>query len=247
MHAPSSQLERPEFWKDLRRNLPSQDTLWLVLGDLNTVAGPSEKQGGRPFNINLCMDYFEWVHFASLIDLGFTGAGYTWKTGKEEEENIKEGPNRALANPSWLQVYPKKQVLHLPRIFSDHYPLMVELRPKTHCQCSLPRGLAAWTSHPDFENFFRSIWDPEGSPITNVNRFMEKAKDWHKNVFGNINLKKKRTKARLDGIQKALAIKPNTIWRSWKKGLYFTIIIYLRLRKVYGLNEPGWIVGFTRI
>ena len=96
---------------------------------------------------------------------------------------------------------------------------MVGLWPRLHYQRSIPWGLAAWTSHLEFEKFFRSVWDPEGDPATNVKRFMEKAKDWHKNVFGNISLKKKRTKACLDGIQEALAIKPNHYLENLEKGL----------------------------
>jgi len=105
---------------------------------------------------------------------------------------------------------------------------MVELWPRAQSRQFPPRWLGAWTNHPKFESFLKYVCNPNGNVVNNVNQFMARAKDWHRAVFGNIGPKKRRTKARLDGIQKALSNKPNHYLENLEKDLilYYNYLIY---------------------
>jgi len=51
------------------------------------------------------------------------------KEKTEGAERIQERLDCVLANPSWLQIYPHTQVTHLPKLYSDHCPVLVDLLP----------------------------------------------------------------------------------------------------------------------
>ena len=117
--------------------------------------------------------------------------------------------DRALADPSWLQVYPHTQVLHLPRLYSEHSPILIATNPIAQARRCPFRGLIAWTSHPDLLRFFNRCWDVSGLLLNNISKFQEQAPIWHQKVFGDIIVKKKRIRAHLGGIQRTLEIGPS--------------------------------------
>lgn len=45
---------------------------------------------------------------------------------------ILERLDRFLANPAWLQFYPKATIHHLPRTYSDHCPLILNTNLSPH-------------------------------------------------------------------------------------------------------------------
>lgn len=63
----------------------------------------------------------------ALVDLGFSGNPYTWDNMRECMAAIRERFDRALVNPPWINEFPQTKVLHLPRIFSDHSPIVISI------------------------------------------------------------------------------------------------------------------------
>lgn len=63
----------------------------------------------------------------SLGDLGWNGYPYTWTNGRLGEHNIQERIDRFLANEEWRNSYPHSKVQHLPRIQSDHAPIIIRV------------------------------------------------------------------------------------------------------------------------
>lgn len=78
-----------------------------------------EKWGGRPFNIRKALPFLSRLHDCSLIDLGFLG-----------KDLIFQRLDKAFANENWLNFYPSCVVNNLPRIHSDHHPLLLNLTRK---------------------------------------------------------------------------------------------------------------------
>ncbi|XP_021841367.2 uncharacterized protein [Spinacia oleracea] len=127
IYAPSTSSKRHELWRELRNSLPPPSTPWLVLGDLNEVTNQTEKSGGRAFSGSQCADLHLLADAASLVDLGYHGNPYTWTNAHEGMDLIRERLDRALANPPWLNTFPNTQVLHLPKAYSDHCPVLVSV------------------------------------------------------------------------------------------------------------------------
>lgn len=90
----------------------------------------------------------------ALVDVGFQGSPYTWTNAIDGIDLIKERLDRALANPSKLNTYPNTQVLHLPRTYSDHCPLLISLFNDKLPSPFPFRCKEAWLSHDMFKDFF---------------------------------------------------------------------------------------------
>lgn len=59
------------------------------------------------------------------IDLGFVGTKFTWEN--RQTMLIKEQLDRAVANFSWVNLFPGAVVNHLPKERLDHTPIIVKL------------------------------------------------------------------------------------------------------------------------
>lgn len=101
-----------------------------------------------------CADLNVLADAAFLVDLGFQGNPFTKINAREGMGIILD---KALANPSWLNTYPNTQVLHLPKTYSDHCPLLINVfsdklfGPFPFCCKEL------WLSHPNFHELFVGI------------------------------------------------------------------------------------------
>ncbi|XP_021855317.1 uncharacterized protein [Spinacia oleracea] len=206
MHAPSSAAQRHHVWNTMQSNLPPPSTSWLMVGDLNEVTSQSEKSGGRNFRPSQCRDFTNFTDEAGLVDLGYSGNPFTWDNMRDGVVCIKERLDRALANPTWLHNFPQTQVMHLPRIYSDHSPIVVSII-NNYVAGNYPfRCKEVWLEHPNFKDFFIHNWDPPTHNFMEGRKsFLLNIKSWNLNIFGNIGKIKNRLLARLDGIQMALA------------------------------------------
>ncbi|KAL6141777.1 hypothetical protein ACLB2K_060064 [Fragaria x ananassa] len=93
---------------------------WIVVGDFNEILHEDEKEGGLARNPNQILRFQGALDDAELFDLGFRGAPFTCKRG-----DVRCQLDRAVATPSWLDVFPASRVLHLPPIHGDHVPLLI--------------------------------------------------------------------------------------------------------------------------
>lgn len=102
-------------------------------------------------------------------------------------------------------------VHHLPQYKSDHRPLLVKFssqrRPNRHRRPF--RFEAAWLTHEHFDQFLRNTWDHYPDWVPRMQHFQQAVKDWNKNTFGNIFIRKREILRRLNGISRALARGPN--------------------------------------
>ena len=55
-----------------------------------------------------------------MVDMGFVGSRFTWKRGA-----VQERLDRFVCNEDWKDRVNMFQVSHLPRVQSDHNPLLL--------------------------------------------------------------------------------------------------------------------------
>ncbi|KAK1302387.1 hypothetical protein QJS10_CPB12g00586 [Acorus calamus] len=100
----------------------------------------------------------EWVDQEGLLDLPIANQAYTWS-------NMRATPSLARLDrificPEWEDLLPNVEVSGLPRITSDHIPLMMSSRMG-------PRGghlfrfESWWTERPDLEQVVRDSWEAQ--------------------------------------------------------------------------------------
>lgn len=184
MHAPSSAVQRHQVWNSLQCNLPPATASSLMVGDLNEVTSQNEKSGGRNFRPSQCRYFNNFRDEAGLVDLGYSGNPFTWENMREGVACIKEKLDRVLANPTWLQNFPQTQVLHLPRIYSDHSPIVVSIINRNVSGNYPFRYKEVLLEHPDFKQFFLKNWDPPThNYLEGRNRFITNIYSWNQNIL----------------------------------------------------------------
>lgn len=97
-----------------------------MAGDFNCIKSSQKKQGGRAFVDEVDLSEFqEFIEKNRLVDLGFVGPHSTWCNNRQGGASVWERIDRAFARVYWIQMHRRYQVLHLPRIVSDHRPMLV--------------------------------------------------------------------------------------------------------------------------
>ena len=135
----------------------------------------------------------------------------------------------------WNGLFPEASVQHLERAYSNHCPVLLRLNRGQ--VVNFPRPFLfqpMWLSHPDFPEVVREAWaSPTRLPVA-VSTFVDKARIWNKNVFGNLFHRKKRVLARLGGIQTAMSINPNNFLVNLERDLR------AKYHEIAKLEEEFW-------
>lgn len=111
---------------------------WLIESDFNEVLGASEKYGrGDCINNTRVSAFWNCINSCSVIDLDFKESKFTWtnKKYRNRKSLILERLDRCLANEAWLHFFPETTITYLPKIYSSHCPLLVNI----HNQPPRPR------------------------------------------------------------------------------------------------------------
>ena len=89
-----------------------------------------EKMGGLPLNRTRIAAFKNCMDKCGLIDLGFQGPRFTWTTKSPTWNGpIQERLDRGLGNAEWKMLFPAAEIHHLPRVKSDHCPIMLLTDP----------------------------------------------------------------------------------------------------------------------
>ena len=219
IYAPPQFYKRKFFWDYLQNLAPNISLPWVLMGDFNDMTSNDEKLGGLLVNRSRISAFRNCIDNCGLIDLGFHGPCFTW-TNKSPvwQTTIKERWDRGLGNAEWLMLFPSAQIHHLPRVKSDHCPILLDTNPFERKPSKPFWFEQMWLTDPTFPSLIQNSWQasaliPSGS--SSLSRFPRRLEAltvnirlWNKNHFGNLFQRKTRLLARLRGIQVALAKKP---------------------------------------
>ncbi|XP_031124346.1 uncharacterized protein LOC116027060 [Ipomoea triloba] len=203
--SPTHHLRR-RLWSELNMAKLQLDGPCLVAGDFNSVLIKDETCNYTAFSTQRSSDFANWINSEGWIDMGFNGPPLTWVRGQVTGIDKGARLDRALCNVAWRQLFPESMVSHLPRLASDHAPLLITIEKRVS---SLTRHYfkfqAAWFTDPSFMNLVRNSWVRTGDVCSNVNRVESALTIWNRSVFGNIHRRKKTVLARLSGVQRRLS------------------------------------------
>ncbi|KAH9772083.1 reverse transcriptase domain-containing protein [Citrus sinensis] len=205
VYASPKSSRRHELWHQLNYIASSMHDPWLVGGDFNSILYAEEKRGGSQLGTGICPIFNNWFYTNQMVDLPFSGPRFTWVRG-----SLSKRLDRVLSNKDWIFKFDNYSVTNLPRIDSDHKPVLVRFERNGRGMGRIKpfRFLAAWMTDNRFGNFMQDNWQGNMPYAQAASRFTSKVTTWNREVFGNIFKRKNELLARLGGVQKALENRP---------------------------------------
>lgn len=97
LYASPNPTRRQELWRYLADFRGRCARPWLALGDLNEVCSPSEVVGGE-FSTARASSMLGMMEECNFIDLGFTGARFTWERKVNGIRALAKRLDRALGD-----------------------------------------------------------------------------------------------------------------------------------------------------
>ncbi len=185
VYGPPTWEGKTEFCSELAHLKNVCKGLWVVCGDFNLTRDPSERSGsswcGRLTNL-----FNDLLNRLELIDLPLGNQCFTWS-------NLQSAPtlaklDRFLISTSWDRVFPMSKATALPRITSDHFPIMLatggKLPPRVF------RFEQVWLIRADFHQLVPAWWNEVprmGSSILTVvaklRHCRKRIKEWQSSSF----------------------------------------------------------------
>ena len=128
-YGPAYYKKRRKAWTNLCALLELFDKPWLCFGDFNSIFEANEKEGGRNGTISAHNDLNNLMFDLGAVDLGFSGAKFTWCNKRWGSGCIRERLDRGIANTSWRLAFLRDAVFHLGSVKSDHCPILNDTNP----------------------------------------------------------------------------------------------------------------------
>ncbi|KAJ4851447.1 hypothetical protein Tsubulata_031896 [Turnera subulata] len=206
VHGSPNPALRASLWEHLQSLPIPEGSPWRLIGDFNDYSGPSDTFEGQYLvaRARIFNDRLDSLH---LLDLGFSRPPFTWVRMVGSSVSMQTRLDRAVATAEWRELFPDASVLHLPRVYSDHHPLLLVLDGLVGPPSRRPfRFEAAWLSHAQYGPLVRSSWVHQpGQFQRSLTRIREVSISFNKTTFGNIFRRKRWLLGRISGAQRALA------------------------------------------
>ncbi|KAI9115855.1 hypothetical protein K1719_012785 [Acacia pycnantha] len=122
--------------------------------------------------------------------------------------------DRCLCSGYWHEKFEDVEVRVLPRLCSDHHPLMIQTAREN--KSWRPRNFkyeAMWKSHDQFDYVMTASWRRNEEAHVNLATLQLDLIKWNKEVFGQLEGWKRRILNRLNGIQQSMK-SDSELWRN---------------------------------
>ena len=126
------------------------------------------------------------------------------------EETFLNDWTERFTNDGWLIKRANSSDMHLPKIDSDHRPILVKFQ-NVDSRNGGPRPfrfLTVWLADERFGSFVNGSWNKGANFLDTVADFTKQTRRLNKEIFGNIIYRKQKLLARIGGIQRILETKP---------------------------------------
>ncbi|KAK9021291.1 hypothetical protein V6N11_011289 [Hibiscus sabdariffa] len=194
IYAPSYEDEKQCFWEKLGALRNDVNAKWCIMGDTNTVASPTGKYGGAPFDHNNAKWYHEFLERTFLIEIQSKGGAYTWSNQRSEEEEICEKLDRVLTSLEWGFLFPKTIVFIDAAIASDHAPVVTLLNGLQKKFKKNFKFESSWLIEEECSQIVKEEWvstggrHQRGTFRVNLRRTKVKLGKWSREKFGKNRL-----------------------------------------------------------
>ncbi|XP_042056291.1 uncharacterized protein LOC121800866 [Salvia splendens] len=242
---------RLEMWDKLRDLAAKLDGLpWLVGGDFNTFVSEDKRQGrGVRKRTREMLDFDVVISDCQLLDIGADGPKFTWARG-----DTFERLDRVLLGEGWVNLFESTRVTNLPRLLSDHCPLLVR------CQVPGPQPKLSfrfqnmWVRHHLFLNEVERCWKKDTGTREMINvqiklsRLKTSLRVRNRVVFGNIFEGLKKAEAEAKEAAESFVHNQSPVLRSEMNRAMVTFILRLKMEEDFWRQKAAikWVAEGER-
>lgn len=201
---PNAQM-RVALWSYLRSLAHNVRGKWLVVGDFNAFLRNTDKEGGSAANYQSMKQFRECVHDCGLLELPVEGDKFTWGN-----KRVKERIDWALCNIEWETKMGDCKVYHGLRFKSDHRVIIVKVGDSRRDTNRNPqfKYQAGWNLDEGFRKIVTEAWK-DSDWVNGCAKFRKSAAAWNQNIVGSYAKKRKELLRRLEGVDRALRLRPH--------------------------------------
>lgn len=206
---------------------------WLIGGDFNTILHLRDRTGSESNRQVEMIDFADTIDDCRLLEPGSDGANFTWA-----KNGLLEKLDRILINESWASQFEATRVTNLPRIASDHGPILVRIKQSA----DRPKGRAfrfqnMWIRNEGFMEVVQNCWSRpiEAGGLLGLQvklaRVKKTLKQWNREVFGNIHNNLKKTEEKIATAQSDFETNPLSALRMVVNELIANYILLLKMEE----------------
>ena len=158
VYAACDRTPRRDLWVDMLNLSSGIDQPWLIGGDWNCVTATSECIGGGAFDFPSADDFVDFLQFNGLGEVNHVGNVFSWCNNQQGVSRIYKRLDRMVANADFLDNF-QFTVTYLPRVHSDHAPMLIKSSEEWKGGPTPFRFQAMWTLHANFQDFIKEKWN----------------------------------------------------------------------------------------
>ncbi|KAL8480341.1 hypothetical protein ACS0TY_027037 [Phlomoides rotata] len=178
------------------------------MGDFNVVLGAHERSRGARNPARPTQDFMAFLDETHLHDMDTTGSQFTWVTRRSNHGYMAAHLDRVLVNDEFIDIWHSAAATVLPRISTDHHPILLTLQENADHAIRPFRFQNIWSTHPSFLPLVSDSWRQFVTSYNPIHRVTQKLKrlkatlkHWNKVTFRNIFVELETATAALAAIQ----------------------------------------------
>ncbi|XP_073353938.1 uncharacterized protein [Aegilops tauschii subsp. strangulata] len=184
-----------DFVAELHDIMESASYPVLVCGDFNLVRQQSDKSSGT-INPHFAFLFNDWVNRWALLEISISNRSFTWSNNQNNP--IFAVLDRVFTSVDWDMHFPLSTLIALPRVGSDHTPLVLDTGArKVNCP-KMFRFEKWWLAQAGFSQLVQDVWTKNGDASSSIENWRCKTralrkviKGWSINIEAAMKKKKK--------------------------------------------------------
>jgi hypothetical protein len=121
VYGPNDDGDRRGLWDELAGLMNIWEMPWCMGGILTLFGLHAKEGGGEARSSQAMVEFSEFIFYQGLMDIPLVGGRSTWSNCCAWSRI-----DRFLLSPEWEKYFPEVSQRHLPRLLSDHYPLLLD-------------------------------------------------------------------------------------------------------------------------
>ena len=165
----------------------------LICGDFKLVRQQTDRSSGI-IDSHITFLFNDWVNRWGLLEIPISNKTFTWFNNQSNP--IFAVLDRFFTSVDWDNHFPLSSLISLPRVGSDHTPLVLDTGARAPTNPKPFRFEKWWLSQPGFHQVVTEAWNSVASSTSSADNWMIKAKMLRKKTKGwsinrEVDLKKR--------------------------------------------------------